>query len=188
MTLPLEDNFNDIIGKAIRGLKLTPNEVATRAGALPEQVQALSEGVFDESVARKVAPVLELGPESLVAAGQKRYRPRRSASMASHSSRRPSTISPVNAYLVWDPRSRIAAAFDTGADASAMLELADERKLTIKLILITHTHGDHIFDLDRLKSKTGARAFVPDGSQSMARNHLPQAAHSRSVTCALRVD
>jgi glyoxylase-like metal-dependent hydrolase (beta-lactamase superfamily II) len=36
-----------------------------------------------------------------------------------------------------------------------------------------HTHGDHIFDLDRLKEKTGAPAFVGereplDGAQSFA--------------------
>jgi glyoxylase-like metal-dependent hydrolase (beta-lactamase superfamily II) len=27
-------------------------------------------------------------------------------------------------------------------------------------VLLTHTHGDHIYDLDRLKEKTGAPAFV----------------------------
>src|SRR5207248_54602 len=33
--------------------------------------------------------------------------------------------------------------------------------LTIKLILLTHTHVDHIADLPRLKAVTGARVYVP---------------------------
>ena len=68
----------------------------------------------------------------------------------------------VNSYLAWDTASGAAVAFDTGADCSGMLALLAEKKLTLKLILLTHTHGDHIFDLDRLKEKTGAPAFVGD--------------------------
>jgi len=79
----------------------------------------------------------------------------------------------VNSYLVWDPKSGEAIAFDTGADCSGMLELVAEKKLRAKYILLTHTHGDHIFDLDRLKEKTGAPAFVGErepieGAESFA--------------------
>lgn len=187
MTLPLEDNFNDVIGKAIRGLKLTPNEVATRAGALPEQVQALSEGVFDESVARKVAPVLNLGPESLVAVGQNRYRPTPISIDGLAQFTTPFDDITVNSYLVWEPATGTAAAFDTGADCAPMIEFAARRELTIKLILLTHTHGDHIFDLDRLKAKTGASAFVPerepiDGAQPFAAGRTFQIGNLRVET------
>jgi len=65
----------------------------------------------------------------------------------------------VNAYLVWDPATKEAAVFDTGADASKILEEAATRGLSIKHIFITHTHGDHIFDLDRLREKTGAAVW-----------------------------
>src|SRR6185436_18028377 len=63
--------------------------------------------------------------------------------------------------------------FDTGADCSGMLALLAEKKLKLQLILLTHTHGDHIFDLDRLKEKTGAPAYVGDrepidGAESFA--------------------
>jgi glyoxylase-like metal-dependent hydrolase (beta-lactamase superfamily II) len=65
----------------------------------------------------------------------------------------------VNAYLVWDPTTKEAAVFDTGSDASGILDEAQSRGLTIKHIFITHTHGDHIFDLDRLREKTGAKVW-----------------------------
>ena len=41
-----------------------------------------------------------------------------------------------------------------------MLEFAQEHQLAIKLILLTHTHADHIADLAHLKEATGAPAFV----------------------------
>jgi len=66
----------------------------------------------------------------------------------------------VNSYLVWDPATREAAAFDTGASAEPMLQLARAKILTIRLILLTHTHVDHIADLARLKTETGAHAHV----------------------------
>ena len=62
----------------------------------------------------------------------------------------------VNAYLVWDPATRDAAVFDTGTDVSGMLDTIAAKRLTLRAIFVTHTHGDHIFDLDRLREKTGA--------------------------------
>jgi glyoxylase-like metal-dependent hydrolase (beta-lactamase superfamily II) len=41
-----------------------------------------------------------------------------------------------------------------------MLGFAKDRGLSIRLILLTHTHPDHIADLDRLKKETGAAAHV----------------------------
>ncbi len=66
----------------------------------------------------------------------------------------------VNAYLAWDPSTKEAAAFDTGGDCTPILEHLDSLGLTLQSIFLTHTHGDHIFDLDRLRHRTGAPAFV----------------------------
>ena len=62
----------------------------------------------------------------------------------------------VNSYAVVDPSTGKAAAFDTGSDCSDLLALG----LRIEKIFLTHIHGDHIFDLDRLIEKTGAEAFA----------------------------
>jgi glyoxylase-like metal-dependent hydrolase (beta-lactamase superfamily II) len=66
----------------------------------------------------------------------------------------------VNAYVAWDSASRQAAVFDTGADASPILDCLREHQLTVAAIFITHAHGDHIFDLDRLVEKTGAPSWI----------------------------
>jgi glyoxylase-like metal-dependent hydrolase (beta-lactamase superfamily II) len=160
MPIPLEDFFNDIIGKAMRGLKLTDAQVADRAGLPPGDVQALRDGAWDETTARKVAPLLGLGADALAALGNKGYEPAPIALDGLAQFNTPFEDMTVNSYVVWDPASREAIAFDTGADCTDMLAFIAGKNLTLKFILLTHTHGDHIFDLDRLREKTGAPAFV----------------------------
>jgi glyoxylase-like metal-dependent hydrolase (beta-lactamase superfamily II) len=41
-----------------------------------------------------------------------------------------------------------------------MLAALERRSLRLKAVFLTHTHGDHVFEMDRLCSKTGAAAFV----------------------------
>src|SRR5678816_981167 len=67
----------------------------------------------------------------------------------------------VNAYLVWDPATRIAAAFDTGADSKEMVRYAKHHNLDVQLILLTHAHPDHVADLPTLREETGADVFTP---------------------------
>jgi hydroxyacylglutathione hydrolase len=56
----------------------------------------------------------------------------------------------VNAYLIWDPASREAAVFDTGATADPLLAKLRELGLTLKYLFLTHTHPDHVADIDAL--------------------------------------
>ena len=171
--IPLEDQFNDIVGKAMRGLKLSASELASRTGVLPEAVEALSEGAWDAETARKVAPVLGLGAEALVGIGERSYRPAGVSLEGLQQFNTPYEDMTVNSYLLWDTASLTAVAFDTGADCTGMLDLLAGKKLRLAAILLTHTHGDHILELDRLREKTGAPAYVGEreplqGAESFA--------------------
>ena len=69
-------------------------------------------------------------------------------------------------------RRERGTAFDTGADSSEMLNLAEKSGVKIQLILLTHAHPDHIADLARLKQKTGAPVYISsyepaDGSEAI---------------------
>jgi len=158
--IPLEDTFSDIIGKAIRGLKLPDAQVATSAGIEVSSLEALRAGQWDPVAAAKVAPVLGLGVQALAGIGSGGWAPAAVAIEGLAQFNTPYEDMTVNAYLVWDPATGEAAAFDTGADASGLLNLAGEKKLRLTQIFLTHAHGDHIFDLDRLQEKTGAKVFV----------------------------
>jgi glyoxylase-like metal-dependent hydrolase (beta-lactamase superfamily II) len=162
MAIPLEDKFNDIVGKAMRGRQLSDSQVAEQTGVEAAAVQALRSGEWNEAVARKVAPALGLGAAALAGSGNETYAPESIEVEGLAQFNTPFEDMTVNSYLVWDSASGEAVAFDTGADCSGVLELLAAKKLKLKYILLTHTHGDHIFDLDRLKAKTGAPAFVGD--------------------------
>lgn len=160
MVMPLEDNFEDILGKAQRGLGLSTGEIAARAGVDAGRIEALMRGKLDEEALRKAAPVLGLNAAALVAVARKDYHPVAVELEGLAMFTTPFNDMTVNAFLVWDPATSEAAAFDTGADIGEMLDFVAERKLKVQLILLTHTHGDHVFELDRLISKTGAPAYV----------------------------
>lgn len=187
MALPFEDNFNDVIGKAMRGLGLSDSVLAARTGLSAETIQRLRGGAWDEAAARKLAPVLGLGADALAALGSGSWRPApvQLDGLAQFTTAYEDMT--VNAYLAWDAASGAAVAFDTGADVSGQLALLREKGLRLALILLTHTHGDHIFDLDRLIEKTGAPAFVCErepleGAAPFAAGHVFSAGALRIAT------
>lgn len=57
----------------------------------------------------------------------------------------------VHCYLVWDEVTRDAALFDTGWDAAPALKLIEEHQLQLRHLFITHTHRDHIADLESVR-------------------------------------
>ncbi|HWI56849.1 MAG TPA: MBL fold metallo-hydrolase [Bacillota bacterium] len=161
-TIPLEDDFNDVIGKAQRGLGLTEKQLAHQAGVLVGQVSDAKAGQFDEAVVRNLARALHLGADALVDLAQKAWYPQDSGEvpgLACFNTPYGAGMT-VNAYLVWDPNSGNGLCFDTGADASSLLQFAAEREIRVQMVLLTHTHPDHVADLGKITGRTAAKAFV----------------------------
>ena len=150
--IPIEDFFEDILGKAMRGLGLSVAEAANRSGLPEQQIERLLDGQFDEDAVSALAGTLHLHGPSLVESGRQAWRPRElnlEGLELFNSSYHDMTV---NAYLVWDPASRDAAVFDTGTDASVILRAVAERELKVGAVFLTHTHRDHIVDLHRVVS------------------------------------
>jgi hydroxyacylglutathione hydrolase len=175
MPLPLEDNFTDVIGKAQRGLGLDDDTLARRAGINPAQVRQLKTGAFDAAALRALAPPLELSPTALVAMARGEWAPPEITfpdGFAADTTAFDDMT--VNAYLVWDPQTRQAAAIDTGASCEGLLRIAQQRALQIELILLTHTHEDHIADLERLVSATGADVWLSNRGRLPGAQTFPE--------------
>jgi glyoxylase-like metal-dependent hydrolase (beta-lactamase superfamily II) len=171
--IPLEDNYDDVISKAQRGLRMTDERLAERAGVSLEELRRVKAGRFDEHVVRKLAPVLGLGEDALVVLGLKAWYPiaRELVGLAPFNTRFEGMT--VNAYVVWDARTKLATVFDTGADASGIISFARDNHLSVSHIFLTHAHYDHTADLSRLKKATGATAFANelesvDGTETFA--------------------
>jgi len=160
MPIPLEDLFNDVIAKSMRGLGLNDAELAAKAGIPAEAVAAAKAGTIDDAVLLKLAPHLNLDGPSLVTMAHGAWQP---AAVKVRGLAQFNTTyhdMTVNAYVVWDPETKNAVAFDTGADASPMIEFIEKNGLNLSLIFLTHTHPDHILDLKKLSADGSVTAFV----------------------------
>ncbi len=169
MSIPLEDNFTDIIGKAQRGLQISDSQLADKSGASTEAIRRLHEGEFHRPTIEQIAPILQLNSESLTALAEQQWQPDEVQLEGLAQFNTPYHDMMVNAYLVWDPATKDAVAFDTGGDCSALLERSEAAGLTIRLILLTHSHPDHVADLDRLIRETAAPVYLSK------RESVPQA-------------
>jgi hydroxyacylglutathione hydrolase len=61
-----------------------------------------------------------------------------------------------NCSILGDESSREAIVIDPGDDIASIVALLEKHHLTVKQILITHAHIDHIAGAHRLKELTGA--------------------------------
>ena len=190
MNIPLEDTVLDIIGKAQRGLGLSDSDLADRIGIEVGGLEAIKQvsGVPFAEV-DKLAKALELGPRTLVALAEGKYSPTVTEPKTGffQANTAYSDVIRVNAYLVWDAETGLAAAFDTGADCAPLVEEIKQRNLTLQDVYLTHTHVDHVMELDRLIEKAGgsvgvhvneaealpnAASFQPGVTFSLGRLHI----------------
>lgn len=65
-----------------------------------------------------------------------------------------------NCWLIYDPSSAEAAVIDPSASCEEILSSLRQRSLSLRWILLTHGHFDHIFSLDTLRGATGAPAAL----------------------------
>ena len=163
MSIPLEDSVTDIIGKAQRGLELSDDQLATKLAIPNSELEAIKR-VKDQPFEKveKLAQALGLGPKTLVALADGKYNP--TVTLPKTGFFQANTPfgddMRVNAYLVWDPETGLAAAFDTGADCTPLVEELKKRNLTLQDVYLTHTHVDHVIELDRLIEKAGGSVGV----------------------------
>ena len=161
--IPLEDQYTDVLGKARRGLRLSESQLAQKAGVGLEAVEAFQQGKLDDadSIAR-ITRALDLYAPALLDLARGEWTPK--------GIELPPTVAAynvpfgddmtVNFYLAWDRDGGRAAAFDTGGNCQPLLQTLREKRLTLDAIFLTHTHEDHVADLDRLLAETDAPVYV----------------------------
>lgn len=157
----LEDTFADVIGKAQRGLGLDDRTLAKKAHLPPDTLARLKSGEFTDDAMSLVAGALGLNAGALLALAKGAYP--LASDVGVHGVETFSSNfdgMTVNSYLVWNPANATGIAFDTGTDCEPMLAFMAKHKIRVPLILLTHTHEDHVAQMLRLKEATGAHVFV----------------------------
>ena len=71
-----------------------------------------------------------------------------------------------NCYVVGSEQTRDGMIIDPGGEASRILKVVQEEGLTVKIIVATHTHGDHIGALAKVKEATRAEFAVHEAEGS----------------------
>lgn len=72
-----------------------------------------------------------------------------------------------NCYLFWDPTTHEAVVIDPGDEPGKVLAQLRRDDLTLKLILNTHGHADHICGNRELKRVTGASVWIHAADQGL---------------------
>lgn len=167
--IPIEDFFEDIIAKTMRGKGISEGELASLTGEPSDVLSRLCRGEFcDEAALVKIAGALGLDGDALLVSASKSWYPKPVSLEGLEVFNTPYRDMRVNAYLLWDPETGTAACFDTGTDAKPVVEMAGDKGLSVEKIFITHTHNDHISDLGTL-----TRAFPDAGVYSNSSEPWP---------------
>jgi glyoxylase-like metal-dependent hydrolase (beta-lactamase superfamily II) len=169
MSIPLEDSVSDIIGKAQRGLGLDDTELARRLEISSYELSVVKE-IHNAPAGEvtRLAAELELDGRALQDLAEGKYHPAvRAPEPGFFMANTTFGDMTVNAYIVWDKETKLAAAFDSGGDAQPLVDEIKKRGLKLQDVYLTHAHGDHVAEVDRLIEKVGGSVGVhaPEGEK-----------------------
>ena len=148
----IEDNHEDIIAKALRGQDVSKSSIAESVNIERSAIERILTGELLEDVIARIAPVLGLDSEKLLISARKEWSPKPIVLTGIRRFESDFGEMSVNSYVVIDQDSKKALIFDTGTNCNSLISLIEDDGLKVDSILLTHTHRDHIYCLDQLKS------------------------------------
>ena len=77
-----------------------------------------------------------------------------------------------NCYIVGSEKERVGMVIDPGDDAARILKEVEALGLKIKLIVLTHGHGDHTGAAAKVKETTGAKLAIHPGDIALLKNKM----------------
>ena len=80
-----------------------------------------------------------------------------------------------NCYILGCEKTHEALVIDPGDEVQLILPLLQKHGLKVKYILSTHAHIDHVGDLEKLKTITGAQTLLHERDLSLYQNLPTQA-------------
>jgi glyoxylase-like metal-dependent hydrolase (beta-lactamase superfamily II) len=169
MTWPvIEDEFHDVLEKAMRGLGLSVEALATRAGLSVDQCRGLLAGRPEAASLARVANELNLHPGCLLRLADAPAAPgiELPEGVCLHNTPFPVPgyeAMTINSYSVAAPgETAEGILIDAGASFDAIIKERKQGEVDHWRLFLTHTHPDHIVHFSPLQSKA-SEAFAPAG-------------------------
>lgn len=168
MIIPIEDNYEDVLGKAMAGLRLDLGLLSKYSGLTETVIKSLLDGHYDLENLQSLAPCLSLDVKKLVRLANNDWLPSAYACEGLRNFNTPFPVPgyeemTVNNFLVWDRVSNEGCIFDTGADVAELLAYIQKEKINIRALFLTHTHRDHVAAYDALlKSLEGVVPYASE--------------------------
>jgi len=77
-----------------------------------------------------------------------------------------------NCYIVGSEKEKVGMIIDPGDDAARILKEVEALGLKIKLIVLTHGHGDHTGAAAKVKEATGAKLAIHAGDVALLKDEM----------------
>lgn len=74
----------------------------------------------------------------------------------------------VNTYILAETESKEAMVIDPGGNAGGVIQILEQQEWKLKLIALTHGHGDHLGAVKDLQMKTGVPVVLHEDDAPMA--------------------
>ena len=75
-----------------------------------------------------------------------------------------------NCYIVYDENTREAAVIDPGDNARSILKAVEQEKLTVKYVMLTHAHFDHIGAMEPLRKEYSIKVYAGEKEKEVLNN------------------
>ncbi len=141
--MPLEDEFSDVLTKALRGTGTSVAMLARDTGIAADAIAAWAAGrsIPSEDQARAIARPLHLDPAKFADAAAHRWHPDQIAlpDVRHH----PQHPHPSNGYVFFLDGGKRAALIDPAGIPANLLRVLRDGHYRLEYVLITHKHADH---------------------------------------------
>ena len=81
-------------------------------------------------------------------------------------------VGETNCYIVQCEETKETMVIDPGGDVDKIIEMLDTLQGTVKYILLTHCHGDHMAGVNELKEKVGGKVLIHRNDEPGLKNPL----------------
>ena len=141
--IPLEDEFGDVLRKALRGNGIEPRQLAAATAIPASALDAWmrGSGAPGGTEVRTIAKALRLDPDALAESAAHAWMPPpiHLAEVRHH----PQAPHPSNGYVFFLDGGKRSALVDPAGIAGSLLRILRDGDYHLQYILITHKHSDH---------------------------------------------